>query len=99
MNLKDEKMPKVKIVLDNGEGDVQEFKGKGLIFALVDYEEVEEKDKIGMNLNVGIHGMYPLEAIMEAHQALDSKLQDVIDRRIESKMLADGLAQLLGLMK
>lgn len=56
MNLKDEKMPKVKIVLDNGEGDVQEFEGKGLIFALVDYEEVEEKDRIGMSLNVSARG-------------------------------------------
>jgi len=94
MNLKDEKMPKVKIVLDNGEGDVQEFKGKGLIFALADYEEVEEKDKIGVSLNVGIHGMYPPEAMMKAHQALDSKLQEAVSRQ-----MADGLAQLLGLMK
>ncbi len=94
MNLKDEKMPKVKIVLDNGEGDVQEFKGKGLIFALADYEEVEEKDRIGMSLNVGIHGIYPLEAIMEALQALNSSLQEAVSRQ-----MAGGLAQLLGLME
>lgn len=55
-------------------------------------QEVEEKDRIGMSLNVGIHGMYPPEAMMKAHQALDSKLQEV-------QMAAGGLAQLLGLMK
>ena len=94
MNLKDEKMPKVKIVLVNGEGDVQELEGKGLIFALADYEEVEEKDRIGVSLNVGIHGMYSPEALMKAHQVLDSVLQEVMLRQ-----MADGLAQLLGLMK
>jgi hypothetical protein len=57
-------------------------------------QEVEEKDRIGMSLNVGIHGMYPPEAMMKAHQALDSKLQEAVSRQ-----MAGGLAQLLGLMK
>jgi len=38
-------------------------------------QEVEEKDRIGMSLNVGIHGMYPPEAMMKAHQALGGLTQ------------------------
>ena len=44
-------MPKVKIVLIMVK--VMQVGGQGSDFALVDYEEAEEKDRIGMSLNVG----------------------------------------------
>jgi len=53
--LKEKEMPKVKIVLDDGKGEVKEIEGQGLIFALVSFTEEEKNIRVG--IQTGIYGL------------------------------------------
>lgn len=89
-----EKMSKVKVILEDVDGDVQELTGNGIVFSLVTYEDSKEDEIVTVGMQAGVFGHYPPEVLANAQKSIDSTITEVL----EDKTIGE-LEELLDLLK